>query len=173
MAFCHQLTVLGSFRNPGEHIDEGRQHCFSVAHTSVLILIQKFTPHVWLSANMVLFGFVTIMQGLVRNYAGLLATRFFLGVFGKSSSRAFRLSRSFVYSFNSNSIAQERATSHTDLFIYRGGHVPRMLLPYRNVVQETGSSKEVLILLLLDHACRRFRRTHCGWHRRNGRHAWV
>ena len=27
------------------------------------------------------FGFVTIMQGLVQNYSGLLATRFFLGVF--------------------------------------------------------------------------------------------
>lgn len=43
---------------------------------------------------MVLFGFVTIMQGLVKNYAGLLATRFFLGVFGKSGSPVSRLSRS-------------------------------------------------------------------------------
>lgn len=46
--------------------------------------MKKFTPHVWLAGNMVLFGFVTIMQGLVKSYAGLLATRFFLGVFGKS-----------------------------------------------------------------------------------------
>lgn len=30
---------------------------------------------------MFLFGFTTIMQGLVKNYSGLLATRFFLGVF--------------------------------------------------------------------------------------------
>lgn len=45
--------------------------------------MKKFTPHVWLAGNMVLFGFVTIMQGLVKSYAGLLATRFFLGVFGK------------------------------------------------------------------------------------------
>jgi hypothetical protein len=35
---------------------------------------------------MVLFGFTTVMQGLVKNYSGLLATRFFLGVFGKSFS---------------------------------------------------------------------------------------
>lgn len=30
---------------------------------------------------MFLFGFASIMQGLVNNYAGLLATRFFLGLF--------------------------------------------------------------------------------------------
>lgn len=45
------------------------------------ILLKKFKPHVWLSINMFLFGFTTIMQGLVTNYSGLLATRFFLGVF--------------------------------------------------------------------------------------------
>ena len=45
------------------------------------ILLKKFRPHVWLSINMFLFGFTTIMQGLVKNYSGLIATRFFLGVF--------------------------------------------------------------------------------------------
>jgi hypothetical protein len=45
------------------------------------MLLKKFKPHVWLSVNMFLFGFTTLMQGLVKNYAGLLATRFFLGVF--------------------------------------------------------------------------------------------
>ncbi|RFU74181.1 pantothenate transporter liz1 [Trichoderma arundinaceum] len=45
------------------------------------ILLKKFKPHVWLSLNMFLFGFTTMMQGLVQNYSGLLATRFFLGVF--------------------------------------------------------------------------------------------
>ncbi|KAK3722773.1 High-affinity nicotinic acid transporter [Vermiconidia calcicola] len=45
------------------------------------LLLKKFKPHVWLSLNMFLFGFVTIMQGLVKSYGGLLATRFFLGVF--------------------------------------------------------------------------------------------
>lgn len=45
------------------------------------ILLKKLKPHVWLSLNMFLFGFVTIMQGLVQSYGGLLATRFFLGVF--------------------------------------------------------------------------------------------
>lgn len=45
------------------------------------ILLKKFKPHVWLSINMFLFGFVTIMQGLVKSYGGLLTTRFFLGLF--------------------------------------------------------------------------------------------
>ncbi|SPN96651.1 related to nicotinamide mononucleotide permease [Cephalotrichum gorgonifer] len=45
------------------------------------ILLKRFKPHVWLSINMFLFGFVTMMQGLVQNYAGLVACRFFLGVF--------------------------------------------------------------------------------------------
>ena len=45
------------------------------------ILLKKFKPHVWLSLNMFGFGLVTILQGLVQNYSGLLATRFFLGVF--------------------------------------------------------------------------------------------
>lgn len=45
------------------------------------ILLKKFKPRVWLPANMVGFGFVLIMQGIVSNYGGLLTTRFFLGVF--------------------------------------------------------------------------------------------
>jgi MFS family permease len=45
------------------------------------ILLKKFKPHVWLSLNMFGFGLVTVLQGLVQNYGGLLATRFFLGVF--------------------------------------------------------------------------------------------
>lgn len=44
------------------------------------ILLKKLKPHVWLSACMFLFGFVTICQGRVHGYSGLLATRFFLGV---------------------------------------------------------------------------------------------
>lgn len=45
------------------------------------ILLKKFKPSVWLSINMFGFGLVTVLQGLVQNYSGLLATRFFLGVF--------------------------------------------------------------------------------------------
>ncbi|KAK8158741.1 major facilitator superfamily domain-containing protein [Phyllosticta citrichinensis] len=44
------------------------------------ILMKKLKPNVWLSGCMFLFGLVTVCQGLVQNYAGLLATRFFLGL---------------------------------------------------------------------------------------------
>ncbi|KAF2155650.1 MFS general substrate transporter [Myriangium duriaei CBS 260.36] len=45
------------------------------------ILLKKFKPHVWLSLCMFGFGLVTTLQGLVQNYSGLLAVRFFLGIF--------------------------------------------------------------------------------------------
>ena len=45
------------------------------------VLLKRFSPHVWLSINMFAFGFTTMMQGLVKNYAGLVTCRFFLGVF--------------------------------------------------------------------------------------------
>lgn len=53
------------------------------------MLLKRLSPRVWLSACMFMFGVVTTCQGLVRNYSGLLATRFFLGVFevGRESGR--------------------------------------------------------------------------------------
>jgi MFS family permease len=45
------------------------------------VLMKKLKPHVWLSLCMFLFGLVEICQGLVNSYGGLLAARFFLGVF--------------------------------------------------------------------------------------------
>lgn len=45
------------------------------------ILLKKLKPRVWLSICMFGFGIITMCQGFVKNYSGLLATRFFLGVF--------------------------------------------------------------------------------------------
>ncbi|RWA11738.1 hypothetical protein EKO27_g3394 [Xylaria grammica] len=45
------------------------------------ILLKRFSPRTWLSGCMFFFGLVSIFQGLVQNYGGLLATRFFLGLF--------------------------------------------------------------------------------------------
>ena len=42
--------------------------------------MRHFKPHIWLSACISLFGVFMLAQGFVRNYMGLLATRFFLGV---------------------------------------------------------------------------------------------
>ncbi|KAL2059461.1 hypothetical protein ABVK25_000754 [Lepraria finkii] len=44
------------------------------------ILMKRFQPHVWLSGCILAFGIVTLCQGFVQNYSGLLATRFFLGL---------------------------------------------------------------------------------------------
>ncbi|KAE8154364.1 major facilitator superfamily domain-containing protein [Aspergillus avenaceus] len=44
------------------------------------MVLKKMKPHVWLSGCMFCFGVLTIGQGLVKNYGGLLATRFFIGV---------------------------------------------------------------------------------------------
>ncbi|KAI0647386.1 MFS general substrate transporter [Trametes meyenii] len=43
-------------------------------------LLKHFKPHVWLSLCMFLFGLITLLQGFVQNFGGLVATRFFLGV---------------------------------------------------------------------------------------------
>lgn len=45
------------------------------------ILLKRFSPRIWLPGCMLGFGLVSIFQGLVHNYSGLLATRFFLGLF--------------------------------------------------------------------------------------------
>lgn len=44
------------------------------------ILLKKFKPHVWLSGCMFAFGLVTMCQGFVQNYGGLITTRFLLGI---------------------------------------------------------------------------------------------
>ncbi|KAI5868120.1 MFS general substrate transporter [Durotheca rogersii] len=45
------------------------------------ILLKRFSPRIWLSTCMMGFGLASVGQGLVQNYSGLLATRFFLGLF--------------------------------------------------------------------------------------------
>ncbi|GAB1320787.1 High-affinity nicotinic acid transporter [Madurella fahalii] len=45
------------------------------------ILLKHFSPRIWLSICCLGFGAVSVFQGLVQNYAGLLTTRFFLGLF--------------------------------------------------------------------------------------------
>lgn len=45
------------------------------------ILMKRLSPRIWLSGCMFMFGVVSVCQGLVQNYSGLLATRFFLGLF--------------------------------------------------------------------------------------------
>ncbi|KAF4620182.1 hypothetical protein G7Y89_g14639 [Cudoniella acicularis] len=44
------------------------------------ILMKKFRPHIWLSECILEFEIVTLAQGFVTTYGGLLGTRFFLGL---------------------------------------------------------------------------------------------
>ncbi|RMJ28417.1 Major Facilitator Superfamily [Aspergillus sp. HF37] len=45
------------------------------------ILLKKMKPHAWLSLCMFGFGLVMVFQGLVSNWGGLMATRWFLGFY--------------------------------------------------------------------------------------------
>ncbi len=45
------------------------------------ILLKRFSPRRWLSLCGMGFGLVTVCQGLTQNFSGILATRFFLGLF--------------------------------------------------------------------------------------------
>ena len=45
------------------------------------IILKRVKPHVWLSICMFGFGLVTVCQGLVQGYGGIITTRFFLGLF--------------------------------------------------------------------------------------------
>ncbi|KAJ5162176.1 hypothetical protein N7492_007568 [Penicillium capsulatum] len=44
------------------------------------VLLVKLKPSIWLPSIMVAWGIVMTLTGLVRNYSGLLAARFFLGL---------------------------------------------------------------------------------------------
>lgn len=44
------------------------------------ILMKRFSPQIWLALCTFGFGIVMIGQGFVKNFSGLLATRFFLGL---------------------------------------------------------------------------------------------
>ncbi|PSR73577.1 hypothetical protein PHLCEN_2v10496 [Hermanssonia centrifuga] len=97
------------------------------------VLMKRFKPHVWLTICMFGFGFVTIMEGLTKNFGGLLATRFFLGVFECAVfpgclylismwyKRAEAQTR-FTFFFSSNSLAG----SFAGLLGYAIGHMDGM-----------------------------------------------
>lgn len=44
------------------------------------MLLKKLRPSIWLPTIMVAWGIVMTLMGIVQNYSGLLAARFFLGV---------------------------------------------------------------------------------------------
>ncbi|KAH8830868.1 MFS general substrate transporter [Flagelloscypha sp. PMI_526] len=61
--------------------------CLAIFYVSYLIvevpsnwLVKKFKPNRWLPGLVMLWGFVTICTGFVKNFSGLLAIRWFLGL---------------------------------------------------------------------------------------------
>ncbi|MDI1490592.1 MAG: hypothetical protein OHK93_001796 [Ramalina farinacea] len=44
------------------------------------LIVRKIAPSTWLSTIMVLWGIVTICQGVTASFGGLIACRFFLGL---------------------------------------------------------------------------------------------
>lgn len=55
-----------------------RYCCFEIQSN---VLLKRLSPRRWMPGCMLAFGAVLVVQGLVRSYGGLLATRFFLGLF--------------------------------------------------------------------------------------------
>ncbi|XHF99884.1 hypothetical protein AWENTII_003369 [Aspergillus wentii] len=44
------------------------------------VLLKRWSPSVWMSRIMITWGIISMCQGATTNYAGILATRFFLGL---------------------------------------------------------------------------------------------
>jgi hypothetical protein len=114
------------------------------------ILLKKFKPHVWLSACMFLFGITTTLQGVVTNYSGLLATRFFLGMFEY-------LPMMQPYCLEAYCFRRVRV-----------GNVPRLLLLAQFLVLANGSTEEIQFLLLKYDTRRCFCWTARSSYRKNG-----
>ncbi|QRW03728.1 major facilitator superfamily transporter [Ceratobasidium sp. AG-Ba] len=63
------------------NIGNARVAVFHTLHVnSFNLIIKKIGPHRLLPGIVFLWGLVTALQGLVHNYSGLIATRFFLGL---------------------------------------------------------------------------------------------
>lgn len=71
---------------------------------------------------MFMFGLITLFQGFVHNYSGLLATRFFLGVFEAGNIHLPPLPPPLC-----------GLLQHL-MRVEKARHIPRCLLHHRNVV---------------------------------------
>jgi MFS family permease len=53
---------------------------YAVAEPITNTLLKRLTPRIFFTGIILLWGLIMTLMGLVENYAGLLAARFFLGV---------------------------------------------------------------------------------------------
>ncbi|KAF2490958.1 MFS general substrate transporter [Lophium mytilinum] len=88
LAFLDRANVFGLSEDLGIVEDNKYNNALVIFFVPYILfeipsnmLLKKLKPHIWLPSCMFLFGLTTVCQGLVQNYSGLLATRFFLGLF--------------------------------------------------------------------------------------------
>ncbi|CAG8929625.1 unnamed protein product [Penicillium salamii] len=81
------------------------------------ILMKKLKPHIWLSGCIVAFGVVMLGQAFVHNYAGLIATRFFLGL---AECGIFPGSFYLISFWYKRAEAQKRFTMYWSAVIFAG-----------------------------------------------------
>ena len=72
------LTYLLSYVSSTFHVLLDITHLHKPAASNWVL--KKFRPSRWLPFLVVMWGTVTTLSGLVQNYSGLLAIRFFLGL---------------------------------------------------------------------------------------------
>jgi MFS family permease len=56
------------------------QISYALAEPVTNVLLKRLTPRVFFTAIILLWGLFMTMMGIVKNYAGLLAVRFLLGL---------------------------------------------------------------------------------------------
>ncbi|KAJ5581231.1 hypothetical protein N7450_007532 [Penicillium hetheringtonii] len=81
------------------------------------IVMKKLKPHVWLSGCIVAFGICMLGQAFVKNYSGLIATRFFLGL---SECGIFPGSFYLISFWYKRTEAQKRFTFYWSSVIFAG-----------------------------------------------------
>jgi len=53
---------------------------YALAEPVTNVLLKRFTPRVFFTTIILLWGLIMTLMGLVTNYSGLLACRWFLGL---------------------------------------------------------------------------------------------
>lgn len=77
------LRHIQGLEPPGKPVQYSSRCLFHSLYSfrnSFKLSFEKMKPHLWLSLCMVLFGTVFIAQGFVKNFGGVVTTRWFLGM---------------------------------------------------------------------------------------------
>lgn len=79
--FNNTLTIFFVSRlKPSSSHDSQTQVSYALAEPVTNILLKRLSPRVFFTSILLLWGLFMTMMGIVKNYAGLLALRFLLGL---------------------------------------------------------------------------------------------